>query len=772
MQRQRRVPVILQQANAECGAACLAMILGYYGRKTSIAELRECVGAGRDGIKANVITRVAREMGLRTRAYSGQPEHFAYITLPALIFWEFKHYVVVERWTPQQVDIVDPAIGRRSLTQEQFDAGFTGVVITFEPGVQFSRKSGDSIGTWRTYLQHMLAVPGLRAGLVQIIAASFLLQVLGLTLPIATKVVVDYLLPARIPDLLTILGWGLVITVVMQVVTSYLRAALLLYLQARLDAQMMLGFFEHMLSLPLAFFQQRSTGDLIMRLKSNSIIREVLTNQTLAAVLDGSLVLVYLSVLFLLAPLFGAAVLVIGAVQAAVPVLTARRVNALLQEEITADSASQGYLVEVLTGMVTLKATGAENHALDRWSNLFFNHLNTSLKRNHLAALINVSTSALGLVAPLALLYLGARFVLEGQLSLGTMLALNTLGIAVLRPLSSLVAVVQQLQFGAAHFARLFDVLSAEPEQAARKEASTPRLSGQVELRNVSFRYNPHAPYVLRDISLRIEPGQKIAIVGPTGSGKTTLGLLLLGLHVPTEGEILYDGIPLSDLSYRDVRSQFGVVLQEPSMFSGSIRHNIAFTRPDVPLEEVMRVSRLSAVHDEIMQMPMRYETLISERGTSLSGGQMQRLAIARALLNEPVLLLLDEATSHLDVLTESQIERELARLRCTRMVIAHRLSTVRDADRILVMNAGRIVEQGMHEELLRQGGFYASLISKQLEADQNALPPLESKENDGAWPLLVKTPTLEQGRLCSGNQDSTPKAEDHVEHHQGLEGC
>jgi ATP-binding cassette, subfamily B, bacterial len=358
-------------------------------------------------------------------------------------------------------------------------------------------------------------------------------------------------------------------------------------------------------------------------------------------------------------------------------------------------------------------------------------------------------------------------------MSLGTMLALNALGIAVLRPLASLVTVAQQLQFGAAHLARLFDVLSAEPEQARPQALPTPRLSGQLELRNVSFRYSPHAPLTLSGISVRIEAGQKIAIVGPTGSGKTTLGMLLLGLHAPTEGEIFYDGLPFSQLSYREVRGQFGVVLQESSMFSGSIRHNIAFTRPSAPLEEVMRVAQLAALHDEIMRMPMQYETPLSERGTSLSGGQLQRLATARALLNEPVLLLLDEATSHLDVLTESQLNRGMDQLRCTRIVIAHRLSTIRDADRILVIHGGRLVEQGTHEELLRQGGFYHSLFNEQFETDPNARAPREREQGIEAEGPLVKKPAPEQGWPCSSTQPPTPtpKEQNHVQHHQGLEG-
>jgi HlyB family type I secretion system ABC transporter len=738
----QRVPVVLQQATAECAAACLAMVLGYHGRPTTIAECRECVSVGRDGVKASTIVKVARELGLRTRAFSGEPEHFRHIELPAIVFWEFKHYVVVERWSPGRVDIVDPALGRRSLTTEEFDTGFTGIILTFEPGVRFTRGNGRSASPWRDYLGHMLAVPGARRVLTQVLGASLLLQVLGLCLPLGTKVVVDHVLPTGAADVMTVLGLGILVLVVAQVVAAHLRASLLIYLQARLDAQMMMGLFEHLLSLPVAFFQQRGTGDLLSRLYSNSVVRELLTNQTVTAVLDGSLILVYLALLLAKAPLFGLVVGAIGALQIALLAVTAPRVRALMQEDLRAASASQGYLVEALSGVVTLKASGAEHRAIDRWSNIFAAHLNVSLERNHLVASINTATGMLGMLAPLVLLYLGARLVLGGEMSLGAMLAWSALGAAALRPLASLVSVAQQLQFGAAHFARLVDLVTASPEQEAGADKKRPKLSGRIELCDVGFRYSEQSPRVLEDVSVRVEPGQKVAIVGPTGSGKTTLGMLLLGLYTPTAGEILYDGIALGELDHRALRAQFGVVLQEPGLFAGTIRENIAFTAPDLPLEEVTRAAKLADIHDEISEMPMGYETLVGERGSTLSGGQRQRIALARALASAPALLLLDEATSHLDVATEARIEQNLSALRCSRIVIAHRLSTIHDADRILVVDRGRIVEQGTHDELVGRGGIYAALIGRQLQAGPSIAAAAASARKSGAERRGEELPT------------------------------
>jgi ABC-type bacteriocin/lantibiotic exporter with double-glycine peptidase domain len=712
----RRVPVQLQMSQVECGAACLAMILSYHGRATRVAECRDVCGAGRDGLTAHSIAEAARGYGLHVKGYSIEPAMCRALTVPAILHWGFNHFVVLERWTPRHVDIVDPGVGRRRLTPAEFDAGFTGVVLVLEPGAEFVRSRARGGAHWSSALLRLTRVPGVHVFLLQILLASLVLQGLGLGLPLLTALLLDVVLPGRALDTLGLLGIGMAVIVVTQWLTTYLRGLLLAHLQQRVDVHLMRGFFEHLLSLPFRFFAQRSTGDLLMRLGSNATIRELVTGETISAGLDGCLVVGYVVVLLTHDVVLAGLAAGLGCLQGILLLSTARRAHGLTQRLLMAQADAQANLFETLRGIATVKASGGEPRAIERWSKLLTAELNVTVKRNQLSALITASISALRLLMPLLLLWVGAQRVLDGSLSVGSMLALNALAVAFLGPMASLIGSAQQLQLARAHLERIGDVLEATPEQVQSEVPDAPRLSGRIELRHVSFRYDANGPWVLRDVSLTIEAGQKVALVGTTGSGKSTLGMLLLGLYQPTEGEILYDGQPLSRFNFRSLRRQIGVVLQEPVLFSDTIRRNVAFNAPDLSLDHLIDAVYLACIEDDINAMPMGWETQVAEGGGGLSGGQIQRLALARALAPSPSILLLDEATSHLDVLTESRVDHNLSRLACTRIVIAHRLSTIRNADVILVLEHGQIVDRGSHAVLLGRDGPYALLVGGQLQ--------------------------------------------------------
>jgi ATP-binding cassette subfamily B protein len=716
----RRIPVILQMNGAECGAACLAMILHYFGRKTRLGECRAKCNPGRNGVSVLTIVAAAREFGLRTKAFSLRTSDLSEVPVPCIIHLNSNHFVLLERWSRTQVEVVDPALGRRRISASNFDAAFSGIVVVFEPDPKFEARSSQEPALLRSCLQGILRTPGTRAILMQILGASLLLQALGFALPLLTKELIDHVIPLRNIGGLNMLLAGALLMALVNAVITYCRAILLIRLEARLDSRLMLGFFRHLLSLPYRFFQQRSSGDLLMRLGSNSSIREALASYTTTAILDGGLVVVFLVVLLRICFAFGIAALVIAAVEVTLLCATARQLHRLAESDLACQAESQGCLVECLLGISALKASGNEQPTLDRWGGLLARQLDASAKRGRCFAKVDSALTLIRAFSPLFLLWLGGRLVMSGGMTLGTMLAINALAAAFLQPVGSLVSSAQRLQMAGAHLERIADVMQSQPEQEVREAKPAPQLSGKIEFRHVSFRYDGNSPKVIDNVSLSIEPGQKVALVGRTGSGKSTLAKLLLGLYPPSEGEIRYDGFPLRSLNLQHVRSQWGIALQESFLFSSSLRDNISLHDRQMPLEEVTRAATIAEIHSDIMQMPMGYETRIDEGGGSLSGGQRQRLAIARAVAKRPRLLLLDEATSHLDVITESLVDRHLDTLSCTRVVIAHRLSTIENADLIVVLENGSIVEQGSHQELLALGGHYSDLIFTQLASNRD----------------------------------------------------
>jgi len=709
--RKRRIPFVQQLSATECGAACLAMVLGYLGKDVPVEETRERCGVSRDGVSALDILQAASLYGLRGRGVKVELDDLEFLTIGAILHWEFRHFVVFERLRRRSVDIVDPASGRRRVPIEEFRRAFTGVAVLLDPTDMFEPESQRKNRLWLAF-KTVLGRSGL---LPQIALISLLLQIFGLAVPLLTGQLVDKVVPRGDMHLLAVLMAGLGVLIIFNGISSLIRGYFLLHLRTLLDARMTLGFLDHLVRLPHVFFQLRTAGDLMMRLNSNTTVREILTSSALSGILDGLSVSVYLVIIFIASQSMGFLVLGLGLLNGIVFALARRKQRELATQSLQVEAKSQSYQVEMLTSMATLKAMGSESRAVDHWSNLFVDVLNVSLARGRLSTIVDAVTGLVKLGSPLALLAFGAVQVVDGKMTLGTMLSLQALAGSFLGPLISLVNTAMQLQLMGSYLERIRDVLDTPLEQPPEETRRTHRLRGRITLERVSFRYGPLAPYVVQEVTLDIRAGAFVAIVGRTGAGKSTLANLLLGLLKPGDGRILYDGVDLAELDLVSTPQQLGVVPQTLDLFGTSIRDNIAFSDPTLPLEAVTEAAQLAQIHEEIARLPMGYATPLLDRGGSLSGGQRQRIALARALVRRPAILLLDEATSSLDASTEALVQQAIAGLRCTRIVIAHRLSTVRHADLILVMDDGRIVESGTHTELMRRRGHYEELVRAQV---------------------------------------------------------
>ena len=704
----KRIPVIRQTTETDCAAACLTMVLAHHGKSLRLADVQALLGAGRDGADALSVVTAARHHGLRARGVKvPDVANLRFLEPGSMLHWGFHHYVVLERVDGDSVRIVDPGSGRRTLPLDHVSRNFTGIALVFERGEGFVETKAPRRGAMR-YVREMLAESAL---LRRILSLSVVLRLLALATPLLTGLIVDRVVPGRDRSLLFVLAIGLAGVAAFDFLSALVRAHLMLHLRTKLDAKITRDFVDHLIALPYAFFHQRSSGDLMMRLNANTTIREILTAGTLTGMLDGALASLYLILLFSFHPALALVVLVLGALRVALFLLTRRRQAELMSKSLQVQARSRNYQVQLFAGIATLKASGAEQQAVERWSNLFTDELNVSLARGRLDALFEASMNTLTTASPFLVLAFGASEVLAGRLSLGTMLAASALAVGFLTPLTSLVSTAVQVQLLGGYMDRMDDVLEAPPEQERGRALAKPTLRGGITLDDVSFRYSPMRPDVVRNVSVEIEPGSFVALVGSSGAGKSTLAMLLMGLYRPTSGRILYDGVELETIDLTALRRQLGIVLQQPYLFAESIRRNIALGDESLPLQRIVDAAKTAHIHEFIETLPLGYDTPLADGGASLSGGQRQRIALARALVRRPAILLLDEATSHLDNESEREVLEELERLRATRLVIAHRLSTVMRADKILVMENGSIVEHGRHDDLLAREGRYAELI-------------------------------------------------------------
>ncbi len=703
----RRVPFIPQVEAVECGAASLTMVLAYHGRHEPLSAVRRACGVSRDGSTAKNIYYAAVSYGLKPRARSIDLPDLLDVRTPAILHWRMEHFVVLEAMLPDgSARIVDPAVGPRHVLVEELGRSFTGICLELTPTETFEKRKKQG-GTSRRIVQ---LLRGFGAPLALLAWTALAIDLLAVSTPLATQLLIDRVVGAGRLSWLDAVGWILLALVALGIAYSVLRDVFTLRIRRYLDERLTLEFVGHMFDLPLHFFSQRPTGDLVGRVRSLQALRDLLGAQTAALLVDGVMLVGYLGVMLLFDVQLTAVVLVMAVLYVIAFLASRPGLAEIAQEKELRNAAATANLIGMLRGIATVKAAGGERRARVDWLNTFVGALNAG---SRFALRYQAATTVLTLLklgAVVLVLLFGARRALSGELSIGTLVGFQLLQAGFLGPLQKIVEAILRLQSLPTVLARMDDVLAYAPEQSGGTKA--PPLAGRIVVEDVTFRYAEQSAPVLQDVSLTIESQTKVAFVGASGSGKSTLAKLILGLYRPSSGRILLDGHELTTLDLASVRRQMGVVLQETALFGGTVAENIRMSNPDAPMEHVVAAARVAQIHEDIEALPRGYETDLAQQGGTLSGGQRQRLALARAILHRPPILVLDEATSALDAVTEAAIERYLKTRRCTRLVIAHRLSTVRDADRIFVFEAGRLVESGRHEELCAAGGAYSRLVA------------------------------------------------------------
>ncbi|MGH1387224.1 NHLP family bacteriocin export ABC transporter peptidase/permease/ATPase subunit [Kordia sp.] len=712
-----KTPTILQMEAVECGAAALSIILGYYGKYVPLEKLRIACGVSRDGLKASNILKAARGFGLEAKGYAKSIEKLKELEMPAIIFWNFNHFLVIEGFTKKKVFLSDPAQGRYSVTHQEFDDAFTGVVLTFKPGEKFEK------GNEKKGLLSSLGarVANSKMSITYILLASLFLVIPGLIIPSFTKIFIDKFLVNQISGfvmpLLLIMGGVLIINSIL----VYLQQYYLLRLETKLALATSSKFLWHVFHLPIAFFTQRYSGEIGSRVSLNDKVAKLLSGDLANSALNVIVVIFYALMMFS----YDVILTVIGISMAALNIAALRFVSRARKDGNRSYVNENGKLLGTTTSGIsmieTLKASGRENDFFTTWTGYLAKVTNAQQELGWLTTRLNVIPPLLMSLTTTIVLGVGAMRIMDGDMTLGMLVAFLYLMNNFMGPVNQLVTVGSMLQETEGDMGRIDDVLNYEvssefdEENAAAKEkngnVSLGKLTGHFEMKNVTFGYNPTTPALITDFSLSLKPGSRVALVGGSGSGKSTVARIVSGLYEPWEGEIRFDGRLRKDISRHVITESIAVIDQEVLMFKGSIQENIAFWDDNIPEKHIIQSAKDAAIHDVIAARANAYDSEVMERGANFSGGQRQRLEIARALALNPSILIMDEATSALDPKSEKIVMDNIKKRGCTCLIVAHRLSTIMDCDEIIVMDFGKIVERGTHQELLELNGTYAKLI-------------------------------------------------------------
>ena len=714
--RNKRVstPTVIQMEATECGAASLGIVLGYYGIHLPLETLREECGISRDGSKAVNVLKAARRHGMIAKGYRKEPGRLGDLPLPIILFWNFNHFLVLEGIKGDKVYLNDPASGPRVVDRETLDRSFTGVALSVTPGEEY-KPQGKPRNPWGALKQRLY---GAKWAVAFAVLAGLGLVVPGILKSSFQQIFVDRLLVEGRMEwfrpLLTLMGIMALVTGVL----TWLQGATLLRQEIAMAIRDSARFMTHLLKLPYTFFLQRYAGEIGNRVQLNDQVAQLLSRELATTVLQCLIVVFYGIMITLYDPplaliALGAGVLSLGML------ISVKRKRSDLNEKLIGEMGRfAGTALGGLNVIETIKSFGGEDDQFARLAGHLAKVADARTSLGVFSARMEPVMPLLSSLATASVLCLGGFRVMNGALTMGMLLALQTLMQQTLAPMSDLVRLWGSFEAAKGNINRLDDVLRYAPEkerpvleEGGMAGQQQVRLSGRLELRDVSFGYSPLGEALIENFSLSLVPGSRVALVGSSGSGKSTVARLVCGLFAPWSGEVLLDGRPLEEIPREQLITSFAFVDQEISLYEGTLRENLSLWDDTLPMEQIIAACRDAAIHGDIVERNGGYEAKVEENGRNFSGGQRQRLEIARALVRRPSLLVLDEATSALDPPTEEAIDRALRRRGCTCLIVAHRLSTIRDCDEIIVLHHGKVLERGTHEELIALGGRYADLI-------------------------------------------------------------
>lgn len=709
-----KYPWLRQYDESDCGAACLAMISRMYGKRLAMTRLRDLANVGREGANMFSLASAAEAIGYSTRAVRTEYSELQKLDMPAIAHWAGYHFIVLYEVDEKKVVVGDPAIGLITIPREEFIQKWTGRLLLLTPTDELLQQTEQ-----KTSLKRFLPlVRPFFPLLAEIFAASLVLSLLGLASPVFTQMIVDKVLVHQDESMLNIMLVGMIIVGLFSTLTLFVRQYLLVHVSQKLSLRMESDLYRQMMRLPMGYFDKRKVGDILTRFADNVKVRNLITGQAMQTALDLIMVVIYLLVMLTYSPNLTAVALMFVPLSILLTLIITPMMKRNNQQLFEKTAASQSKLIESINFIPSIKSAAAELPTRWKYEDMIVQEAMQSFQGARLGMLMTSLSSVISLASTTVILWYGAHLVIEGDMSVGQLMAFNALIGMVLGPIQALISMWQNLQDALLSVQRLSDIYDADTEEKNQDSlVRLPRIQGHISFENVSFRYTPDGRNVLANIHVEMQPGQTVAVVGRSGSGKTTLVSMLQRFHHPSEGRITIDGFDIAHVDLRSLRGQIGAVLQDSSIFSGTIRDNITIGEPTAPMDRIITAAKLANAHDFISTFPLGYQTVIGEQGVNLSGGQKQRLCIARALLSDPRVIIFDEATSALDTESERAIQQNMGAILRDRtaIIIAHRLSTIQNADRILVLDDGMLVETGSHAELMARKGLYYYLNSQQL---------------------------------------------------------